>query len=182
MRDIWTNKVRTLQVVLIIGIGAAAIGMIIGTRALFIPGMEDLWRSQNPAMINIFVGPPISEDDLYALKNVDGVVDIEGLSSTTIEWRLNPQDDWSSGNLTARANYEHQRLNKLELLDGNWPSGKTLAGGQDTEAYFNIPRGGTVYFRVNEREYHYEIGGKVYDQLVQPAFLGGNAQFYATQD
>ena len=181
-RDLWTNKSRTLQVVLIIGIGAAAIGMIIGTRALFIPGMADLWRSQNPAMINLFVGPPLSQDDLYALKNVDGVVDIEGLSSTTIEWRLSPQDDWSSGNLTARADYEHQKLNKLELLEGNWPSGKVIDGGQDTETYFKIPPGGTVYFRVNDREYHFEIGGRVYDQLVQPAYLGGNAQFYATQD
>lgn len=181
-RDLWTNKARTLQVVLIIGIGAAAIGMIIGTRALFIPGMADLWRSQNPAMINLFVGPPLSDDDLYALKNVDGVVNIEASSSTTIEWRLSPQDDWSSGNLTARADYEHQKLNRLELLDGSWPSGKNIDGGQDTETFFKIPPGGTVYFRVNDREYQFQIGGKVYDQLVQPAYLGGNAQFYANQD
>ena len=153
LRDLWMNKGRTLQVVLIIGIGAAAIGMIIGTRSLFIPGMASIWRSQNPAMIDLYVGPPLSEDDLYALKNVDGVVDIEGLSSTTIEWRLSPQDEWSSGNLTARSDYEHQRLNKLELLEGDWPSGKIMAGGQDTEAYFNILRSSTVYFRATDREY-----------------------------
>ena len=102
-RDLWMNKSRTLQGVLISGIGAAAIGMIMGTRNLVIPGMQRMWRRINPAMINLFIGPSISEDGLNSLKREDGVQDMEGFSSTTIEWRLNPTDEWKSGGLTMRA-------------------------------------------------------------------------------
>ena len=42
--DLWKNKGRTLQVVLIVGMGAFAIGMIISARMLMIPAMRDMWR------------------------------------------------------------------------------------------------------------------------------------------
>ncbi len=66
------NKGRTLQVVLIIGIGAAAIGMIISVRNLVIPGMEDIGPEGNPAMINIFVDPPVTELEMEVLKRRRG--------------------------------------------------------------------------------------------------------------
>ena len=39
-RDLWENKGRTIQVVLIIAVGTFAIGMIIGTRQFMITGMQ----------------------------------------------------------------------------------------------------------------------------------------------
>ncbi len=38
--DLWTNKGRTMQVVLIIAVGAAANGIILGTMNLVIPAMQ----------------------------------------------------------------------------------------------------------------------------------------------
>jgi len=81
LRDLWGYKGRTIQVVLIIGIGAAAIGMILGTRNLIIPSMQAMWVEMNPAMINVFVGPPVTEDELLVLQQMDGVKEIEGLKS-----------------------------------------------------------------------------------------------------
>ncbi|MCZ7553709.1 MAG: hypothetical protein M5U05_14175 [Anaerolineales bacterium] len=121
LRDLWVNKVRTLQVMLIIGIGSAAIGMILGTRNLIVPGMQEIWMRMNPAMINIFVYPPISEDDLITLAHTPGVAEIEGFSSASIEWKLKPEDEWRTGGLTARNDYRDQNMNKLELLEGGWP-------------------------------------------------------------
>ena len=43
-RDLWENKGRTVQVVLIIAVGTFAIGMIIGTRQFMITGMQYSWR------------------------------------------------------------------------------------------------------------------------------------------
>jgi putative ABC transport system permease protein len=170
-------------VVIIIAIGAAAIGMILGTRDLVINGMQGAWRAMNPAMINLFVGPdPIDENDLLVLKSVDGVVDIEGMSTKTIEWRLNPNDEWQPGGLTFRPDYEDQKLNKLELIEGDWPSGKIVAIGQGDDQFHNVPKNGTVYLRVDDKEYTIHTGGVVYNQLQQPAYFGGTAQFYASQD
>ena len=51
--DLWASKGRTLQVMLIIAVGAAAIGMILGTGNLVIPAMQTNWQAIDPAMINL---------------------------------------------------------------------------------------------------------------------------------
>lgn len=180
-RDLWAFKGRTLQVMLIIGLGAGSVGMIMGTRSLFIPEMQRTWQSMNPAMVNIFTGF-VSEDELLVLGREDGVVEIEGSSSTTIEWRKSPDEEWQQAGLNSRADYPNQILNKLELMNGSWPEDEILALGQDAEAFFGVSPGDIVYLRVNDREYQVEMGGTVQDQLVQPAFLGGMVQFYTTRD
>lgn len=178
-RDLWGNKGRTLQVVLIIGIGAAAVGMIISTRNLVIPGMVDIWTRGNPAMINFGVNPPLTEQEMEALKRVEGVATIEGFSSTTLEWKLKKEDEWKQGGLTARADYEDQKLTQLELVSGPWPHEKVMSVEQGSEGFFKIPQGGKVYIKVNDREELVQIGGEVYNPLSQPAYFGGTAQFYA---
>jgi putative ABC transport system permease protein len=182
IRDLWAQKNRTLQVVLIIAIGAAALGMILSTRNLVIPEMVDMWREFNPAMINLYLGPPITEDELNVLSREEGVAQIEPLSNTTIEWRLNPQDEWQSGGLTARADYEAQQLNKLDLVSGAWPHDKTVQVEAGSEGFFGIPTDGKVYLRVNDQEVQVQIDGTVYYSLSQPAYFGGTAQFYTTQE
>lgn len=181
LRDLWSNKGRTIQVMLIIGIGSAAIGMILGTRNLVVPGMQGIWQQMNPAMINIFIGPAISEDEVTTLGHLDGVAEIEAFNNATIEWRAHPEDEWRPGGLTARADYNAQNMNKLELLEGDWPSGRVAANGQDAAA-FKINDGATVEFRVSNKEFKVPTNAKIYDQLVQPATFGGTAQFYVDQE
>jgi putative ABC transport system permease protein len=182
IRDIWNNKSRTLQVMLIIGIGSAAIGMIIGTRNLVINGMQDIWRRADPAMINLFITPPVDEAELTELGHVKGVKEIEGFNTATIDWRLSPNDEWRQGGLNARIDYKDQKMNRLELISGDWPRGREVINGQDYQAY-GIPSSGVVYIRTDEREGPVKIGnGTIYDQLTQPATFGGNAQFYVDQE
>jgi putative ABC transport system permease protein len=47
-RDLWSNKSRTLQVVLIIAMGAFAIGMIVGTRNYLIVGWKRSGKPPRP--------------------------------------------------------------------------------------------------------------------------------------
>ncbi|MEM7342635.1 MAG: ABC transporter permease [Chloroflexota bacterium] len=180
--DLWKNKARTLQVVLIIAMGATAIGMIIGTRMLVIPNMQASWQSSNPAMMNFGVFPAIDENDLTALKRIRGVEEIEGRGNTTIEWRVHPDDDWTSGELDFRDSYPDQKLNKLQLMEGEWPQGRTFAIETGHSDVFGIPTDQPIYIRVDEKEYTIQFGGEVYNQLAAPAIFGGNAQFYTTRD
>jgi putative ABC transport system permease protein len=182
LRDLWINRTRTLQVMLIIGIGSAAIGLIMGTRNLVVPGMQRIWSSKHPAMINIFIDKSITEDDVTQLGRTAGVAEIEAFNNATIEWRLKPEDEWQQGGLTARIDYHDQKMNILTLMDGKWPFEKTGAVGQDGLTFFKIPKGGTVYIRVDKKISELKTDGTIYDQLVQPATFGGTAQFYVSQD
>ena len=180
--DLWDNRARTLQVVLIIAMGTAAIGLIIGISSLVTPTMAVRWQATNPAMINLAVDPTLDENDLLTLKRVDGVEEVEGQSSTSIEWRVNPEDEWTSGGLIAREDYEDQKLNQLTLVAGNWPKDSVFALERGHDTAFDIPQGGQVTIRVNDREYLVQLGGSIYNQLVTPAYFGGTAQFYSTLD
>jgi hypothetical protein len=160
-RDIWVNKGRTLQIVLIIGIGAASIGMIMGTRNLVVPGMQEMWTSIEPAMINIFVGPPVNEDELEVLRRTEGVEYIEGINNETIEWRLNPEDEWQQGGLNARADYQDMQLNKLEIIEGSWPEDEVMAINQGDDVFFQIPKNGQVYLKIDGKEHLVDVAGVV---------------------
>jgi hypothetical protein len=169
LRDIWAIKAY-LQIVLIIGIGAAAIGMILSTRAGRIRdgGYLDKRRPGHDQPVRL---PAASEEDVYALRRVEGVKEIEGYSNSTIEWRLNPEEEWKQGGLTARADYNDQKLNTLELVSGPWPHEKVLAIDDGSDTFFGIPLGGTVYLRVNDRVVKVRTEGVVYNIWSPPAYF-----------
>lgn len=58
--DIWANKGRTLQVVLINAIVAFAIGTTMGAPVLISRDMGQTWASTRPPMIGLRVDPPIN--------------------------------------------------------------------------------------------------------------------------
>lgn len=180
--DLWHNKVRTLQVVLIIAMGAFAIGATMGGSDIMREVMSKDWRSTSPAMIWLWVKPEINDDELTALKSIKGVKDVEGLLTTNIEWRLSPNDPWQAAGLIARDDYEDQKYNKLSLIDGDWPSGKTFAMEKGNDASFKIPRGGQIYIKVNDKVRVVKVDGVLSNRMVFPASMGGNAQFYAARD
>lgn len=180
--DLWHNKGRTLQIVLIIAMGAVAVGMIIATRNLMIPGMQEAWQETNPAMINLSADPPLTDDEILALTRVDHVEDAEGFQNTTIEWRVSPEDDWQSAGLIARVDYDDQTFNKLLLVDGDWPRDKVFAMERGNDEFFGIPANGQVHIKVNDKEHIVQLGGTIYNQLVPPVYFGGTAQFYTTRD
>ena len=63
-KDLWANKARTIQVVLIIGMGAFAIGMIIATRNLVVQGMQQSWIDSSPAMIALATSARVDDDTI----------------------------------------------------------------------------------------------------------------------
>ncbi len=179
-RDLWENKGRTIQVVLIIAVGTFAIGMIIGTRQFMIAGMQMSWRMSSPPTIYLWTDPGVDEKSLEVLSHLGGVTAVEGVAQQGIEWRLSPTDPWQPAGLNARKDYDHQFLSKYDLISGEWPHKKVFGIGQGGDAAFHIHEGDRVYIRVDSRETVVTIGSVIYDQVVQPPSFGGNAQFYTS--
>ena len=85
--DLWKNKARTLQVVMIIAMGAFAVGMIIGSSDLIRAGLTRVWLASNPASINLAVDPAVDDETIQSLGSVAGVEAVMGSLTTSIEWR-----------------------------------------------------------------------------------------------
>jgi len=163
LSDLWNDRGRTLRVVAIVAMGAFAIGMVIGARSAIIGGMKEIWRQSSPATIHLWAAPGVDDETLAALERVEGVAGVEGLMQTTLEWRLSPNDEWSPGTLTARDDYENQRLAKLDLTSGDWPRRRAFAVGQGSDAVFDIHQGSRVQVRIDDRVCVVDVGGLVYD-------------------
>ena len=180
--DFWQDKGRTLQVVLIVAMGAFAIGMIINARYLVAQGLSRIWLKSSPMMIGLAVDPPVDEDMLITLGQIEGVEDVEGQLTASVEWRLTPDQEWQPGFLTARDDYQDQRYAKLELLSGQWPQDADVSIGQGVEQRFSIREGNSVTLRASDREHVLPVTGTLYNNYVLPPGLGGPAQFYVTRD
>ncbi|MBV7326698.1 FtsX-like permease family protein [Chloroflexi bacterium TSY] len=180
--DLWSSPGRTLQVVLIIGVGAFAIGLIVGTRNLTIKSVSQIWQTTSPATIALATAPPIDDAMVDALMRIEGVEDVEGFTVLPIEWRRSPDEPWLPAGLTARDDYTDQRYTKLSLVEGDWPQGKWLGLEQGSDRAFGVALGDRVELRINDNETVASISGVLYNPVGMPPSFGGTAQFYTTRD
>ncbi len=179
-QDLWSNKTRTLQVVLIIAVGAFAIGMIISTRNNVIQVMEQGWLESSPPMIGMWNWPRINEDDIRTIERIDGVVDAEGVAVGSVEWRLNTDQDWQPGGVTARPDFNNQHFAKVSLMSGSWPKKKQLVVGQGTDTVYGVEPGKNVIVKADGREKVFTVVGTASDPIALPPSFGGNAQFFVS--
>jgi putative ABC transport system permease protein len=178
--DLWGNKGRTLQVALIVALGAFGIGLVVGGRNLIVAALNTDWQRVEAPAINLTVNPFMTDEQLLALKNIKGVVAAEGLVSTLIEWRASPQDEWKPAVLNSRNDYLEQRMSKEFLVSGEWPSRNRWAIAQGADTYFGIQEGDTIWVRIEERERPIHIGGTIKSLRAAP-FFTGNPDFFTQQ-
>lgn len=176
--DLWQNKGRTLQVVLIIAIGAFAIGTTLGAPVLISKDMGQTWAATQPPMIGLRVDPPIDQAMLDSLAGFEGVETIEGRQIEEIEWRAAPDEPWQTATLQGRPDYDDQKLNRFQLDAGAWPKRKMMA----VERGRDLAVSDKVYIKVNDKEYLVTIGGIVFNTMVEPPIGNPNPIFYTTQE
>ncbi|MDJ0752063.1 MAG: FtsX-like permease family protein [Ardenticatenaceae bacterium] len=180
--DLWVNKARTLQVVLIIAMGAAALGVIVGSRQLVIGKMTELWEASSPAMITLWMNPAVDDQTVASLARIEGIEAIEGYNQATIAWRRTSQDNWRTATLIARDDYQQQEAIKISVLDGEFPHGDRIAVGQGADSVFGIGIGDEIEIRINDEEKSIRLESILYDPIAQPPSFGGSAQFFTSRE
>ncbi len=168
--DLWGNKGRTLQVTLIIAMSAFGVGLVIGGKNLTSQAITNDWLQGNPPAIKINVNPSMDEDQLFALKHIDGINEVEGFQTATIEWRHNPDEPWRNAVLNARDDYLNQKIARQALLDGQWPTRKVFAMENGFESTDDLSIGDVIQVRIDDQEYDVEIGGTLNAFDIAPAF------------
>lgn len=100
--DLWGDKLRTLQVVLVIALGSIAIGLVIGGRNLIDEAVTISYSAAEPYHIRVNVTPPLTKSQLERVGKIEGVAQVEGLLTGGVEWRLSEDDEWQRGSLRGR--------------------------------------------------------------------------------
>jgi len=98
--DLWSNKTRTLLVVLAIAIGVFAIGMVSGGRAILMRDLNGDWNATNPASASIAAND-IDDALVQTIRRMPGVADAQATRGVTVR-ALTPTGEWKDLQLQER--------------------------------------------------------------------------------
>jgi putative ABC transport system permease protein len=180
--ELWSNKSRTFQVVMVIALGAIGIGLVIGGRNLIAGTISDQWRQAEPANIKLGVNPPLTADQLRALERIDGVYQVEGLLNTSIEWRLVGETEWQTALLEARQDFTDQKMELVNLVSGDWPTHNTFGVIKTADTLYGVGEGATIEVRANDRTRKFDITGTLKPVGPFPVVFLGQPVFYADRN
>lgn len=182
-RDLWGNKARTFLVILSTTVGVFALGVVFGLSSGMQARMTESHQASHFPHI-IFYSDRFDQDTADKIRHEPGVADAEGEDGISIRWKLDSETDWRDGLMLARADYENQSMNLLELLAGQWPadsrSSRTVAVERLSSAYFDIPLGTTIIVDYDNKERYLPVEGIIRHTQIYPPQLGGDAVFFAT--
>jgi putative ABC transport system permease protein len=188
-RDLWQNKFRTALIVLAIAVGVFALGFVYGTSGVMRTRMTESHKASRFPHITFYTSR-FDREVVETILREPGVADAEGETLTGIRWKLEGQEDWKDGYVTARDDYQAQRMNLFELVQGEWPDSGTsqsltnhvLAAERLSAKHFDVPMGTTILIEYGRHERQIPIEGVIRHSQVQPPQLGGSATFFASQE
>jgi putative ABC transport system permease protein len=176
--DLWGHKIRTLLAVLSIAAGVFALGAIFGMIDQLIPNHNRVQASIQPANIMMNLQNPIDQDTADRLKNIEGITGLEVLNELPIRYRLRPDQEWQSGELTMRADYEEQKYNLLQLKGGEWPHRNDIGIDMRAFDYLGLAYGESVTFELDGSDRALPITGKIRHHFMTSPDFGDNARFF----
>lgn len=133
VRDILSNKARTLLVVLAIAVGVFAFGSVFITQEVLISEMNSGFSESNPANIIVSLSP-FDESLLRTVRTIDGVEDAEARATATVNvWvppgeqgiiaeQLNlpePEGQWVTMSLVAVPDFTELTIGQISLERGS---------------------------------------------------------------
>jgi len=121
IRDLWSNKTRTVLVVLAIAVGVFAFGSVFITQTVLIEDMNDQYREINASTITFFID---SFDDSLVrwAQRQDEITDAQGRAVYLV--KLIKENEIYNLDLYAYDDYGNISLNKIEYETGKWPPGR----------------------------------------------------------
>ena len=88
-RDLWSNRARTVLVVLSIAVGVFAVGTIMTSSTVLAREMNESYREIDPASVTLYVDG-IDDDMVAALAHMPEVAVAEGRTRYTLRMQVAP--------------------------------------------------------------------------------------------
>jgi putative ABC transport system permease protein len=176
--DLWNNKVRTSLVVLSIAVGVFAIGVTFGMIDQMLGVMDASHQAGVPAHITMDLTQNVDRDFVDRLKRLDGIENIALGSHTTIRYKVRPDDDWQSGWLIMREDFEEQLYSLIPLQAGEWPNRGRVGIERLSSQDLDLSIGDTVWFEQANRPRPRQINGVLWYRVVGPPSIGAPVVFF----
>jgi putative ABC transport system permease protein len=187
LRDLLTNKTRTVLVLLSIAVGVTAIGMVMGSQMMVDQNLPAQYTAVNPAAGTIFTLSTFDDDMVAAIADMPAVGQVEGRRVTTIRFQT-PEGEWRTMQLTAVTDYNNITINKLSPETGEYPPPEESLLIERASFDPSLGLGAAAVGDVltieppDGKQRQMQIAGSVHDISQLPAFLNGSGYGYITFD
>ena len=183
VRDVWSNKTRTILVLLSIAVGVSALGMVMGSQQIVDESLPEAYAAVNPAHAQMFTLDTFDDDMVEAIRSMDEIAAAEGRRTVNVRF-LTQEGEWRSLQLTALPDYEDITLNKLYPEEGEYPPEQDTvlierASLSPVQGLDGFEFGDTLTVEApNGRQRQLKFTGTVHDMSQLPAFLTGSGYGY----
>src|SRR5829696_871797 len=182
LRDLWSNKTRTLLVVLSIAVGVFAIGMIGGSRVILVRDLADTWMAVDPPSATL--NTEAFDDDLVqVVRKLPGISDAEARRTVQVRVQVGP-DEWKNMRIFAIPDFDDMRIYKARRLSGAWPpKAHELLLERAASSFLGIGAGENMLIELPDGKQHtLKVDGLVHDPGQCPAALCSTGYGYITLD
>lgn len=119
LRDVWSNRARSLLVILSITIGVFCVGMVMGARTIILDSLDQQYRATNPASASL-VTDSFDASLLHTVRQIPGVKIADARYSVNTRIKSN-SGEWKDLVLFVLPDFRHLTLNRIRPQDGAWP-------------------------------------------------------------
>ena len=132
LRDLWSNKRRTLLVVLSIAVGVFAVGAVAQMRVIVSEDMLESFRQARPASATIYTFDSFDDDLVRAIRRMPEVDEAQGRRSIVVRFQVEGHEGWYPLRLFALSDYDDVRIDIVlpEIEHGpdpkSWPHPDTF--------------------------------------------------------
>jgi putative ABC transport system permease protein len=182
LRDIWSNKLRTLLVVLSIAVGVFAVGTIATSRIILRRDLNQKYLAVNPS--SAILSMSSFDDDLVAMiRGMPEVAQVEGRRSVRARVRIGT-NRWREINLFVIPDYHTMQVDIVQPEQGAWPPPpRELLIERVSLGLVNAQLGDTVLIEMPDgKQRSIRIAGLTHDINRPPAPFTGTADGYITFD
>lgn len=186
-RDLWSNKTRTLLVLLSIAVGVTAIGMVMGAQNVVDQTLPSAYAAVNPASGTVFTLNTFDDNMVEAIRHMKEVGAAEGRRFVNVRF-LDKKGEWRSLQLYAIADYDEITINKIHAEQGVYPPPEhglliERASFSDSLGLGDVEIGDTLTVEPPDgKQRELKVAGSVHDLSQLPAFMNGAGYGYITYD
>jgi putative ABC transport system permease protein len=119
LRDLWSNRVRTLLVLLSLAIGVFAVAIVSDSYAILLREMNYNYRRTDPSASTIWASP-LDESVLERVRNLPGVSAVDLRTTIGGRIRIGPEE-WKTIELFVIRDYGNMPLDRIYSENGAWP-------------------------------------------------------------
>ncbi len=179
LNDLWSNKTRTMLIVLSIAVGLFAVGTIVSAQTILSEGMAKSFAAINPSSGTVRTDELFEEDFVQAVRHMKNVAEADARRAFDVRVKTGPEE-WTNLRIFAVPDYDDIRVNKISPESGAWPPPEQeILIERLALSLLNAQVEDTLLIELpNEKQRHMRIAGLAHDPAQLPAQIDGTPYGY----